>query len=113
MEMFSHALEEIGISRSNIDQNFFAAGGSSLNALLLVAKLHAKGFSTLTVERLMTAPSLRHIELDLFAQNNQTEKYFDEQIQHEHHFNFIPLEQVDKEIALHILTESFLTLWRN
>jgi hypothetical protein len=106
---FSRALEEFGIQRSNIDQNFFAAGGSSLNALLLVAKLHAAGFHNLTVERLISAPTLRDIELDLSASNNETIQYFAQEIEDTHNFRFIPLEQVDKEIALKIITESFIT----
>jgi hypothetical protein len=106
---FSRALEEFGIQRSNIDRNFFAAGGSSLNALLLVARLHAAGFHNITVERLISAPTLRDIELDLSASKNETVRYFAEEIEDTHSFRFIPLEKVDKEIALKILTESFVT----
>jgi hypothetical protein len=106
---FSHALEEFGIQRSHIDLNFFAAGGSSLNALLLVAKLHAAGFHSLTVERLISAPTLRDIELDLSASKNETGRYFAEEIEETGSFSFIPLEQVDKQVALKILTESFVT----
>jgi hypothetical protein len=106
---FSRALEEFGIQRLNIDQNFFAAGGSSLNALLLVAKLHAAGFHSITVDRLISAPTLRDIELDLSASKNETKRYFTNEIEDTHTLHFIPLEQVDKEIALQILTESFVT----
>jgi hypothetical protein len=106
---FSRALEDIGIQRSQIDRDFFAAGGSSLNALLVIAKLHAAGFHCLTVERLISAPTLRDIELDLSTSNNETDRYFAEEIDDTHSFRFIPLDQVDKQIALKILTESFVT----
>lgn len=106
---FSRVLEQFGIDRSNIDRNFFAAGGSSLNALLIVAKLHCEGFHHLTVERLINAPTLRDIELDICTSNNQTDQYFAEEIEDGNHFHFISLKDVNQENALQILTESFVT----
>lgn len=109
MSPFSRVLEQYGIARSSIDRNFFAAGGSSLNALLIVAKLHNEGFHHLTVERLINAPTLRDIELDICASNNQTDQYFAEEIEDGNHSNFISLKDVNQEDAMRILTESFVT----
>ncbi|CAF1975043.1 unnamed protein product [Rotaria magnacalcarata] len=87
---FFRVLNEIGIPRAHIDRSFFAAGGSSLNALLFVAKLHQIGFNDLTVE-----------------QNGQSCDLFSE---HNSELQIIPLEQVDADEARGIVIESFANL---
>ena len=102
----TRAFEEFGIERSNLDQDFFSAGGSSLNAILIVNRLHQAGFRHLTVERLLQAPRLRDILMDFVS--NQINEHFQADLQQSFQVNFRPLEQVNKDMALKILGESFI-----
>ncbi|CAF3457784.1 unnamed protein product [Rotaria socialis] len=101
---FFCALKEIGIPRGSIDQNFFDAGGSSLNALLLVAKLHRTGFHNLTVERLISAKTLRDILLHRTENERSRGLFFESN----NEYHVLPLEQVSKDEALRIITKSFI-----
>src|SRR5207248_1322730 len=103
---FFRVLNEIGIPRTHIDRSFFAAGGSSLNALLFVAKLHQIGFNHITVERLMNAKTLQEILLDQTEDGQSYDLFFE----HENKYQTIPLEQVDEVEARRIIIESFTNM---
>lgn len=103
-DLLLQALDEIGISQEHIHENFLSAGGSSLNAILLVVKLHRHGFHDLTVERLLNAKSLE--EILTYSHQNQSTKnnYFGDS---NHQYEVIGLAEVDKNEALQIVMESF------
>ena len=105
---FYAALAELGFSRLHADKHFFAAGGSSLNALILVGKLHRLGFRDLTVERLMNARTLRDILLQPMNKENQNtlSTFFED----DNKYQVVPLNQIDQHQAQILLTESFIEL---
>ncbi|CAF1156622.1 unnamed protein product [Rotaria sp. Silwood1] len=107
-QAFYSALADIGIPRTHVDRNFLAAGGSSLTALTLIAKLHRIGFQDLNVERLMYATSLKDILNNRAVIGQQ--KHYDPFSQCEGRYKFVPLESVDKFEAQRILIESFVEL---
>jgi hypothetical protein len=105
-DLLKSALKDIGMSADNLDQNFFNAGGSSLNAILLVSKLHQAGFNNLTVDRLMKMESLEEIRLLRNINVDDPCPFFDKN----NHYRTIPLENVDKHDAMRIISESFTEL---
>lgn len=102
-QAFYLALADIGIPRAHADQNFLAAGGSSLNALTLISKLHRIGFQDLNIERLMYANSLKDI-LNQGLIIKQQRKY-DPFYQCDCHYEVVSLENIDKFEAQRILTD--------
>ena len=105
---FYAALAELGFSRLHADRHFFAAGGSSLNALILVAKLHRLGFHDLTVERLMNAHTLR--DLLLQPMNKENPKSLGTFFEDDNKYRVVPLDQIDQHQAQRLLSESFVEL---
>lgn len=108
IEAFYSALTDIGIPLNHINRSFLAAGGSSLNALTLISKLHRIGFYDLTVEHLMCASSLKDIlnHRSVIEQTLQNHSFF----QINDKYEVISLENIDKFMAQHVLTESFIEL---
>lgn len=104
-QAFFTALEEVGIPRAHLDRNFFAAGGSSLNALSLIAKLHRIGFFRLTVERLLGASTLNDILLhEVHDARCHPGLFFESDSK----YQIVSLKQIDKREAFRIIIESFV-----
>ncbi|CAF3322660.1 unnamed protein product [Rotaria socialis] len=106
-EAFCLALEEIGILRAYMNRSFFAAGGSSRSALLLVAKLHRFGLSCLTVERLFDASTLNDILLNEVDIDRSNKELF---FEYDNKYQVVPLAQIGKDQGIAIVVDSFATL---
>ena len=104
---FIGAFDEIGIPKANLRQSFFAAGGSSLNAILLVAKLHQAGFDHLTVEDLINAQRLHEILCQPRTNKPGKGSFFRNSTGYE---VITPLENIDKHEAFQLITESFVEM---
>lgn len=105
-EAILQAFDEIGIPQVHMNQSFVAAGGSTLNAISLVMKLRRIGFHGLTVERLLSAQTLQEI-LSHSMDNDSSQICVFEDV---NEYQIVALEKVDKNEALHIITESFANL---
>lgn len=104
---FFQVFQEIGISRKNTSKSFLAAGGTSLNALLVINKLHHIGFHDITVEDLFNASTLQQILLhSTNGKCEQQNRFF--AVKNE--YQIVSLDRVDKDNALHIIIESFANL---
>jgi len=95
---FLKPFDEFGISRENLDKDFFALGGTSLNAIQFVNKLHQHGFTHITLQHLLNSSTLNN----LFLQSTTTTT--NEQ------WEIIPLNQVNKNDCFDLIIESFSNL---
>ena len=102
---FFHILAEFGLSADDIDKGFLAAGGSSLIAISLVARLKRIGFHDLSVECLLSTTMLQDILASRTENNQPNSDVFFESNQDYH---VIPLEQVNKDETPRIITKSFV-----
>lgn len=105
-QAFLQVFNDIGMSSTHMNQSFIAAGGSSLNVILLLAKLRRMGFQDLTVDRLLNATTLQEIFLHSINEDMNLNCFFEDT----NDYNVVALDNVDKNEALHIITESFANL---